>query len=610
MVAMITPLLLSLCFNLCSSYSVPRNGCGSLDYICHGIEPCIFRNALVPCNNGCPQEICLWNQDEDVELGKRSLPERIKKLPTKEKELRKQPEQEVSDTYLHLHLSPKQPELNKDTLEALANNITHFFSWPDKSIKNCQLSEEHLTCAVTGLNPVIVSTNLALEKNIDKITPILVDSVGTSNKNASVLAAEDAAGTTTVLSDKMTLSDVMIWVFGAILLLLLISLFLVYLVQRSKQGGHKTLSNESDPGSNTEFYYDYENLVRNRIQEQGSSTGHRPPNLTQHQISASSKTWNSEEGKGSPEYSGQSMDIQSAHLALSYMEQYHTNCEKIEREWEALCLYDAELNKSEVGKRSENVAKNRFSSVMPYDHNRVKLSNLHASDYINASYIYTESPKNPTYIASQGPLQNCAGDFWQMVWEQGISEIIMLSLNDNVDCYQYWGSDGNGVYYHYQLHLVSEHANHPDYPEYTVRSFYLKNLQTYETRTVTQFHYVAWNMSSSTPRSTQSLLDFRRKVHKSYRGLSAPLLVHCNDGIGRTGTFILLDMTLNRICKGVKEVDMEAAVEHLRDQRAGMVVTKEQYAFGLSAVVEEIYNILGEMPSPKTNPIATSPILD
>lgn len=90
---------------------------------------------------------------------------------------------------------------------------------------------------------------------------------------------------------------------------------------------------------------------------------------------------------------------------------------------------------------------------------------------------YTENPKSPTYIASQGPLQNCAGDFWQMVWEQGVSEIIMLSLNDEVDCNQYWGSDGSGVYYHYQLHLVSEHANHPDYPDYIVRSFYLKNLQ-------------------------------------------------------------------------------------------------------------------------------------
>ena len=30
----------------------------------------------------------------------------------------------------------------------------------------------------------------------------------------------------------------------------------------SKQGGHKTLSNESDPGSNTEFYYDYEVSIR------------------------------------------------------------------------------------------------------------------------------------------------------------------------------------------------------------------------------------------------------------------------------------------------------------------------------------------------------------
>ena len=46
---------------------------------------------------------------------------------------------------------------------------------------------------------------------------------------------------------------------------------------------------------------------------------------------------------------------------------------------------------------------------------------------------YTESPKNPAYIASQGPLQNCSGDFWQMVWEQGVSEIIMLSLNDGID---------------------------------------------------------------------------------------------------------------------------------------------------------------------------------
>ena len=34
---------------------------------------------------------------------------------------------------------------------------------------------------------------------------------------------------------------------------------------------------------------------------------------------------------------------------------------------------------------------------------------------------------------SPGPLQHCAGDFWQMVWEQGVSEVIMLATADNED---------------------------------------------------------------------------------------------------------------------------------------------------------------------------------
>ena len=151
-------------------------------------------------------------------------------------------------------------------------------------------------------------------------------------------------------------------------------------------------------------------------------------------------------------------------------------------------------------------------------------------------------------------------------------------------------------------------------------------------------------MASSIPRSTQSILDFRRKVHKGYRGPSAPLLVHCNgeleyiysyflcptdqitvnkivqlwkswgdlvqwwillhlwnlytsalipslsDGLGRTGTFTLLDMTLNRICKGVKEIDMEAAVEHLRDQRAGMVVTKVCFTHNLPTGIIQMFD--------------------
>lgn len=34
------------------------------------------------------------------------------------------------------------------------------------------------------------------------------------------------------------------------------------------------------------------------------------------------------------------------------------------------------------------------------------------------------------YIATQGPLQNTCQDFWQMVWEQGIAIIAMVTAEE------------------------------------------------------------------------------------------------------------------------------------------------------------------------------------
>ena len=61
---------------------------------------------------------------------------------------------------------------------------------------------------------------------------------------------------------------------------------------------------------------------------------------------------------------------------------------------------------------------------------------------------------------------------------------------------------------------------------------------------------------------------------------------------GRTGTYILLDMVLNRMLKGVKEIDIAATLEHLRDQRAAMVKTKQQFEFVLLATAQEVSTIL------------------
>ncbi|XP_006143891.1 receptor-type tyrosine-protein phosphatase N2 [Tupaia chinensis] len=204
-------------------------------------------------------------------------------------------------------------------------------------------------------------------------------------------------------------------------------------------------------------------------------------------------------------------------------------------------------------------------------------------------------PRNPAYIATQGPLPATVADFWQMVWESGCVVIVMLTpLTENGvrQCYHYWPGEGSNLYHIYEVHLVSEHTWCEDF---LVRSFYLKNLQTNETRTVTQFHFLTW-YDQGVPPSTRPLLDFRRKVNKCYRGRSCPVTVHCSDGAGRSGTYILIDMVLNKMAKGAKEIDIAATLEHLRDQRPGMVQTKEQFEFALTAVAEEVNAVLKALP--------------
>uniref|UniRef100_A0A3Q1AH79 Protein tyrosine phosphatase receptor type N2 n=1 Tax=Amphiprion ocellaris TaxID=80972 RepID=A0A3Q1AH79_AMPOC len=292
------------------------------------------------------------------------------------------------------------------------------------------------------------------------------------------------------------------------------------------------------------------------------------------------------------------MDISTGHMILSYMEDHLKNKDRLEKEWEALCAYQAEPNACTVGLKDGNAKKNRSAAVVAYDHSRITLkveNSQGSSDYINASPIMDHDPRNPAYIATQGPLPSTVADFWQMVWENGCVVIVMLTPlveNGVKQCYHYWPDEGSNLYHIYEVNLVSEHIWCDDF---LVRSFYLKNMQTNETRTVTQFHFLTW-LNQNVPETSRTLLDFRRKVNKCYRGRSCPIIVHCSDGAGRSGTYILVDMVLNKMAKGAKEIDIAATLEHLRDQRPGMVQTKDQFEFALTAVAEEVNAILKALP--------------
>uniref|UniRef100_A0A3B3X0L6 Protein tyrosine phosphatase receptor type Nb n=1 Tax=Poecilia mexicana TaxID=48701 RepID=A0A3B3X0L6_9TELE len=292
------------------------------------------------------------------------------------------------------------------------------------------------------------------------------------------------------------------------------------------------------------------------------------------------------------------MDISTGHMILAYMEDHLRNKDRLLKEWAALCSYQAEPSAVSVAQSDANAKKNRCPDSVPYDHSRVKLkadSNPSRSDYVNASTIIEHDPRMPAYIATQGPLPHTISDFWQMVWENGCTVIVMMTAlveDGEKQCDRYWPDEGSSLYHIYEVNLVSEHIWCNDF---LVRSFYLKNVQTQETRTLTQFHFLSWP-AQGIPTSTRPLLDFRRKVNKCYRGRSCPIIVHCSDGTGRTGTYILIDMVLNRMAKGVKEIDIAATLEHVRDQRPGMVRTKDQFEFALTAVAEEVNAILKALP--------------
>ncbi|NXB49445.1 PTPRN protein, partial [Leucopsar rothschildi] len=219
------------------------------------------------------------------------------------------------------------------------------------------------------------------------------------------------------------------------------------------------------------------------------------------------------------------MDISTGHMILAYMEDHLRNRDRLAKEWQALCAYQAEPSICSIAQSEANLKKNRNPDYVPYDHVRIKLkaeSSPSRSDFINASPIIEHDPRMPAYIATQGPLSHTIADFWQMVWEHGCTVIVMLSplAEDSVkQCDRYWPDEGSSLYHIYEASVA-----------------------------------------------------------------------------GRTGTYILVDMVLNRMAKGVKEIDIAATLEHIRDQRPGMVRTKDQFEFALTAVAEEVNAILKALP--------------
>ncbi|XP_062899990.1 tyrosine-protein phosphatase non-receptor type 3-like isoform X1 [Mobula hypostoma] len=236
-------------------------------------------------------------------------------------------------------------------------------------------------------------------------------------------------------------------------------------------------------------------------------------------------------------------------------------------------------------KMTKNVDRNRYKDVLPYDVTRVVLNGT--EDYVNASYVNMEicctSILNK-YIAAQGPLSHTCSHFWQTVWEQGSSLIVMLTTlteRGRVKCHQYWPDPSEVCKYgNFQVMCHSEDCS----IAYVFREMTLTNLETGMKRVVTHLQYVAWP-DHGVPDDSMDFFDFVTFVRKKrIERDNEPIIVHCSAGIGRTGVLIAMETAICLIENDQPVYPLDI-VRRMRDQRAMMVQTSSQYKFVCEAIL-------------------------
>ncbi|XP_055907424.1 phosphatidylinositol phosphatase PTPRQ [Eupeodes corollae] len=289
--------------------------------------------------------------------------------------------------------------------------------------------------------------------------------------------------------------------------------------------------------------------------------------------------WHRESGHGIEDSFG---DITSKNFAIFYNEL--SKRDKLQREFKELTVIATDLSFSAS---ETNEYKNRYRDIFPYDKNRVILDiDADGNDYINASFINGYRRKKE-YIATQGPKQESAVDFWRMVIQHNVKIIVMVTQfkeEDMVKCHHYYPYEWKNI----KVEIQKEDS----FELYDRREMIVTHAQQNIRRKIVHFYFKMWP-DHGVPTDPMSLITFVRKVKAEKCPSDSPIVVHCSAGVGRTGTFIGLDIIMQRV-KSESKINIFETVKGLRFQRMKMVQSMQQYSFLYTCAFELVKHKRGK----------------
>lgn len=256
----------------------------------------------------------------------------------------------------------------------------------------------------------------------------------------------------------------------------------------------------------------------------------------------------------------------------------------------------------------DNALKNRYPNILCNETSRVKLQDVGVgeNDYVNANSI-SGFGSHPGYIATQAPLPATMAQFWQMVYEDNCPVIVMLTREQETQCYypkcnRYWPAPNEcilfGRYYVYGLGEQTDQLLGVIRRKFRVGKIRHQNVdspptnqwnnatapdsfQTPVRRTprnvgaetvpigdddepvlepdgepvvLTQIQYIDWPDQGvpEHPKTLLKICDMVDELCDAQKDGSRPPgrpVIHCSAGVGRTGTFISVHKLLRAVAK-------------------------------------------------------------